>query len=160
MTLGDIPDADGFASSIADAWVRRNNIVRSEVELEEVYAEARLALWTAFQRWNPERGVALRSYAAWKTSALLTDWIRVQRGRTYGGDRTSLKPHATAVSLDIPADGERDTGSSRLDGIISQSARDPSTDRAPDLSRTLELGSRGLPREERGVRGTTYARAS
>lgn len=160
MTLGDIPDADGFATSIADTWMRRNSIVQSEVDHEEVYAEARASLWVAFLKWNPARGVPLRSYASWKTAALLTDWIRVQRGRTYGEDRSGLKPHATALSLDAASDASRDTGSNRLDSLVSKSALDPATDRAPDLTRTLELGSGREPRPKRSVRRPTYERAS
>lgn len=158
MSLGDISDADGFAAAIADTWIRRSAIVPSEVDREEVYAEARAGLWACFLKWDPDRGVPLRSYASWKTSSLLTDWIRAQRGRTYGDDHSGLKPHADALSLDTP--DLSDSGSSRLDSLVSASARDPATDRSTNLSRALERRGGDEPREERGVGSPAYARAS
>jgi len=161
MSIGDIPDADGFATSIAETWLRREAIVSSAIDREEVYAEARAGLWASFLKWNPDRGVSLRAYAAWKTTSLLTDWIRVQRGRTYNGgeNKTNLKAHADAISLDEP-DSRSDTGSSRLDGLVSTSARDPQHSRVTNFARALELGGGGEPGEERSPRRQTYARAS
>lgn len=158
MSLGEISDADGFAVAIADTWIRRSAIVPSEIDREEVYAEARAGLWASFLKWDPDRGVTLRSYASWKTGSLLTDWIRAQRGRTYGDDHSGLKPHANAISLDAP--DLSDSGSSRLDGLVSTSARDPSTDRSTNLARALERRGGDEPGEERGLGGPAYARAS
>ena len=164
VSLGDVPDADGFASSIAETWLRRQAIPTAGfVDREEVHAEARAALWAAFTKWDPLRGLPFRSYAAWKTASLLTDWIREQRGRTYGDDRSGLKPHADALSYDAPIDPGENTGDSfisRLEDAYAEGAGDPARDRSPDLARALSRRGRGDARHERVVGVPTDARVA
>lgn len=158
MSLADIPDADGFATAIAERWLRAEEIVTGEIDRDEVYAEARAALWLAFLKWDPARGLRFRSYASWKVGNLLTDWIRSQRGRTYGDDHRGLKPHASAVSLDDDRDDDR--GASRLDGLVAEVEGDAALCSSADLARALELRGRGRAREKRSLGGAAYARAS
>lgn len=161
MSIADIPDADGFAIAVADKWIRRNAIVVGVVEREEVHGEARMSLWVSFTKWEPSRGLSFRSYASWKTGALLTDWIREQRGRTYGDDRSGLKAHSDAISLDIPFDSDsEDPGATRLDGLVSASAGNAATVRSPDLTRALTRRGRGGSRGKPAVGVPPYARAS
>lgn len=166
MNLGDIPDADGFAIAAAEKWIRTEAIVIGEIDRDEVYAEARCSLWVAWGKYDPTRGLRFRSYASWKVGNLLTDWLRNQRGRTYGDDHRGLKPHANAISYDTPADAPEgshvgvDRGAHRLDIAFPSGAGDPALDRSPDLARALELGNRGRPREVGGMGGAAYARAS
>lgn len=159
MEMADVPDADGLAHSVIDAWLRTTGSKRANFDYEDLLGHLRLHLWTEYRKWDPTRGVPFLAYATGMLRFRLTRWAQ----DNLTGRSGRPKAHVGAVSFDAaltPHDGlpdelgnirghDRNRDGYSLVGSVGPGEGDPAEDCSADLGGVLTRRGWSDAREER-----------
>lgn len=161
IEMADVPDSDGLCHSVIDAWLRQNGNQRANLDFEDLLGTVRLALWKAYRRWDPTRGVPFLAYATAMCRHAVNRW---SHDNLTGRPGSQPKAHVGALSLHAAVqqrdDGEWVELGHPVDAAIGSWGGDPAEDCSADLGGVLARRSRGHARQERELGIRTDARTS